>query len=270
VVIFFKNFFKVVKLIGEVVDSSTTKMGNRSQYQIKVEKFSKSWFSAMRKGNTKKVQQIISKLHADELETFLHKKTRLGHTALMVASKYGRTEIVSLLIDAVDNFDNEYTNIEYVLNEVDNFGRTALMWAAQFGHDVTAETLLSGLDKNKTRALLSRLNYSGKNALSIAKKHGQEKMVEFLTICFNETQVPQVLQIPEDEPYFFSIPLSPLPALSPLSAVPPVKFEWPVVTQPVIFRNPSPSPKVIQEKAPAVIEFQGVLIRDFMKIGING
>ena len=61
----------------------------------------------------------------------INAKDEAGSTALMVASEYGRTEIVKLLIAAGAD-----------VNAKNELGWTALMWASRHGHTETVKLLI--------------------------------------------------------------------------------------------------------------------------------
>ncbi len=249
------------------MDSSTVKIRNKSKHKSNIEKFSKRWFFAAINGKTQTIKKIISRLQADEIEDFLHTTNKMGQSALMVAAKNGRTQVVQVLLDSVDNFDNEDTNQELAVNETDNHRRTALMLAAQFGHVITAETLLSAVDGDELLDLLNLKNDLGEDAIAIAKKYNQDEMVIFLTVTKAELENNSEEENLEEEPYLLSMPFSPVPLLSPLSAFPAVKFDLPPVSpKPVVFRNSSA--EVTPINAPtntSMTEQPQVAIRHYLK-----
>jgi len=119
-----------------------------------------------------------------------------GNTALVVASKYGYTEIVKLLLEAgadvnVKNKDGEtalmkasyngYTEIVKMLidagadvNIKDRYGTTALMLASLYGYTEIVELLI------KAGANVNIKNSYGGTALRWASANGSTKIVELL------------------------------------------------------------------------------------------
>lgn len=153
------------------------------------------------------VKTLLIKLNdQSRLEEFLHLKTALGESPMMLVAQKGRMEAVAALMGTYKFFNTPKTNVKAALNEVDKFGLTALMRAARLGQTKTTGLLLKELDPlERDSAICFITDANGENALSLARSEGHKETEEFLISCLSRPELAHIRNLqPSKPPVVFS------------------------------------------------------------------
>lgn len=153
-------------------------------------------------GDVEEVKALILKLHQQgRLEEFLHLRTALGESAMMLVAQKGRMEAVAALMGTYKFFNTPKTNVKAALEEVDKFGLTALMWAARLGQTKITGLLLKELDPlERDSAICFITDANGENALSLARSEGHKETEEFLISCLRNPELAYISNLQPPEP----------------------------------------------------------------------
>ncbi|XP_030644286.1 transient receptor potential cation channel, subfamily N, member 1 [Chanos chanos] len=116
-----------------------------------------------RVGNTGVLQEMLSNVPANQLQTAVNKHARNGRSPLLLAAERGHTEVVRILLQnhaRVDVFDED--------------GKAALHLAAEQGHDDIADILLSH------KAFVNAKTKLGLTPLHLSAHNGSAQLVKLL------------------------------------------------------------------------------------------
>ena len=117
-------------------------------------------FAAAKEGA---IEEVVRLLARDGINIEARDDNDNGLTALMLAARWGKTEVVKLLLDRGADIETK-----------DNNGQTALMLATQSGNTEIVELLL---DRD---ANIEAKNYHGNTALMLAAGRGNTEIVKLL------------------------------------------------------------------------------------------
>ncbi len=128
-------------------------------------------------GNTKMVKTICTVLSQTDILALINCVGNNDNTALICASCGGHTEIVQLLIQALQNAN---ADIPLVLSHTDHTGSTALTAASFYGHTEIVQLLLQALQNPSAVTQLNHANNGGVTPLSCATWYGHTEIVQLL------------------------------------------------------------------------------------------
>lgn len=120
-------FFGLVPAHDQIEAASISKGKTAEDLQAQQHLLLKQWFQAVKSGDIETIAKLIELVN-------INSKNKFGQTALLLASKYGHTSIVKLLLNAplID------------INAQSNTKNTALIMATAYGHTNIVKMLLSG------------------------------------------------------------------------------------------------------------------------------
>ncbi len=130
-------------------------------------------------GNIERVKIICTVLSQTDKLAVINCVENNDNTALIYASRGGHTEIVQLLIQALQNAN---ADIPLTLNHANISGRTALHHAAYHGHTEIVKLLIRAYQNANADIplVLSHTDHIGQTALTTASLYGHTEIVQLL------------------------------------------------------------------------------------------
>ena len=130
-------------------------------------------------GNIERVKIICTVLSQTDKLAVINCVENNDNTALIYASRGGHTEIVQLLIQALQNAN---ADISLTLNHANISGRTALHHATYHGHTEIVKLLIRAYQNANADIplVLSHTDHIGQSALTTASLYGHTEIVQLL------------------------------------------------------------------------------------------
>lgn len=142
--------------------------------------------------NYKAVKIFIQRLNIlsnEEILKYVNIQNSSGNTILMIACKYGYTNVLKLIIYTMKNLTLYHNQLLHYLNIQNNRGETALMIAYKYGFIHIVRRLLREFNENCLK-YLSLQDNNGNTILIHAAKHNDGDIIDYIiskvTTCKNK------------------------------------------------------------------------------------